>query len=453
MKYCATRFLVLFGFAATTALAAFAQDSIPPLEAEARALAKRCLERSGADGLSLAVHIGGVETLRFDCGSLSVPALEEAPPVDARPLLETLLAVAAFQAAERGHWKLDQRVHAVASELGLADSELTIDQLLSHTAGLATLAELLRVEPQAFALPRAALIARAATLARVSAGGECFGYSDTHAFALERALSSATSVEPRTWIAERILKPCGIEPVRLHAAERDALATGWTSAGGTEYSSYGAHVLGAVEFELNASEIARLCNGLTSERVLAPDSWRSLSEPAHERAGPSARYAHGLTLAPQGVIDGYQFGGAIGATRVSATLYPDPRVSIAIVLTGPGADDGDPIAEFERRLSRSVLGLEEPAFAEVALSAEERALYVGMYQIGCQAYRVEDREGALFFAPPSGNVVRLVHGGARSFTAANDREYRVTFAAETGRPADTVTIDDHGVRSTARRFQ
>ncbi|TAJ08203.1 MAG: hypothetical protein EPO68_15680 [Planctomycetota bacterium] len=463
----------------------------PDLDARVRELAERCMQRSGANGLALAVRSAGNEALRLELGTLLPTADTKQPRVDARALVEPLIAVAAWQQVAAGKWKPDQRMHALAPELGLAESDATLAQFLAHTAGLANPFELATAEPKVLALPLAEYAARIAALPRATAPGECFAYSDAHVYALSVALAHALAAdqrakpaeagataggargpnEPRAlrgigavsaaaaaeradaraWIAEHIVAAAGLDPELLAPSEATQRAFGWQRVGGADHESCAAHALGPLRFELTLDELARLGEALATEQVLAADAWNRMSEPARERDGVLRRVAHGVTLAPLGEVPGYLMGGAVGETRVHVALYPEARLALALALDGPGAENGHSAAELERGVVRLLLGTQPPPTTPLPLPAEKRATYLGIYGHGCDSYRVIERDEQLEFVPPRGDQVRLVHVGAHEFASAIDPEVRLKFRVVEGRVADEVVLDEHGVTSVLRR--
>ncbi|MBM3976485.1 MAG: hypothetical protein FJ299_05795 [Planctomycetes bacterium] len=433
------------------AIALPAQEKRPDFDAQARASAQRCLERSGAQGLALAVRSGGSGTLTLALGSLEPEAGRLQARIDARALVEPLVAIAAWQQIERGTWRASQQMRELARACGLTESDATLEQFLAQTAGLASLADAVLADAAAAALPTAEFVARAAGLPRRAEPEACVEYSDAHTLAVAVALGAATG-DARAWIGEHVLARVGLDADRIAAAAPAARAIGWQRAGGSDYESYAATALGPLDFRLSIDELAQLCDGFTDADVLAPPTWRRMCAPARERDAQSTSYAHGLTLAPQGEFDGYLVGGAVGDTRVHAALYPGAQLAIAIALVGPGAEDGTAAAECERELARQLLGLDEPVRVALPLPAEQRSTYVGFYELGCRTYRIVERGNDLEYVPPRGEPVLLVHYGEHRFAATDDPGLRISFTVAEGRPADELRIDDHGVRTVATRL-
>ena len=127
-----------------------------------------------------------------------------------------------------------------------------------------------------------------------------------------------------------------------------------------------------------------------------------------------------------------------------------PAFDLSIVLIAEGGDA--PLANLERRLARLVLELESPDAQDLELSAEERALYLGDYYMGCTRHSiVEGPDGHLRALTPEPGERVLLAQGQHVFMARDDPEVRYRF--EVGKERATAfVLEEHGTQSRAVRI-
>jgi hypothetical protein len=140
-------------------------------------------------------------------------------------------------------------------------------------------------------------------------------------------------------------------------------------------------------------------------------------------------------------------GGGIPGFGAFLSYYPEHAVVIAVL---QNTDAHDP-QQTEEAIARAVLGIGAPEVHDLALSAAERARYVGTYDLGPMQLRVFEQDGKLVTQATNQPVVGLLAQGNHEFRAAFDTSVRLVFDVQ-GERAASLTLYQGGAVIPARRI-
>ena len=177
---------------------------------------------------------------------------------------------------------------------------------------------------------------------------------------------------------------------------------------------------------------------LSGGAVVSAESYAEMTTPRALNDGSVLEYGFGLGV---GELEGHpriSHGGGINGFVTMLAQYPDDEV-IVTVLTNSG--DAHP-GQLANDLARLALGLPAPEIADLELTPDDTARYVGTY--GFPRIRVEvlTRDGQLFLDTPDGET-RLKYQGEHDFVAEFDAHVRARFMVE-DETADAIVISPGG---------
>ena len=205
-------------------------------------------------------------------------------------------AVLVLQQVERGVLDLDATIAAYLPDYaGPAAHRVTLHQLLTHTSGIAnsdTVASFEQAVSEGVPYYQrpgtiAQLVARHASGALVRAPGSGFDYNNADYLLLGLILERSSGLAYGELLAERILRPVGLQDTSMPAWQRiePRLASGYLKIDGAwtnELPVYAqnAHAAGALVSD--ADDVARFSDALFGGRLLKPESLQRLLTPALE---------------------------------------------------------------------------------------------------------------------------------------------------------------------------
>ncbi|MGE0553317.1 MAG: serine hydrolase, partial [Gemmatimonadales bacterium] len=193
-------------------------------------------------------------------------------------------------------------------------------------------------------------------------------------------------------------------------------------------------------------DLARWNNLLHGGKVVSAKSYAAMTTPEGAAASGPLRYGFALARDTLGGMTMITHNGGISGFLSENAWFPDSRTSVT-VLTNSGA--GNPGA-LMRQVARATLGLPlvQPP-KRVALSAAERARYVGEYDIempgGARRFSVTEDEGLLFgkLGVGGGAPFELLPYGNHAFGMPLSDAIRIVFTVE-GDRATGLTLKQGG---------
>ena len=261
----------------------------------------------------------------------------------------------------------------------------------------------------------------------------------------------------RAWgidLSERLAKPLGLgdtrncltQPIIPRRANGYANENGqWVNAPFLAMSQpYAAGAMCST-----VGDLARWNRVLATGQVVSAASYANMTTP--EGAAVKSKYGYGLvrdTLAGRTVVT---HGGGINGFISANAWFPDVELSVT-VLSNSGAARSDRLMAL---LARAALGapLIRPP-ARVAITAEDRARYVGVYALvlggSPRDFTISERDGELYSQLEGQGAIVLIPLGNHAFGASFDPSVRIVFTVEHGN-ATMMTLMQGGQSFDGRR--
>jgi D-alanyl-D-alanine carboxypeptidase len=266
--------------------------------------------------------------------------LVEARPVDERTtfsiasITKQFTAAAIFRQMERGRLRLDDRAGRYLPWWRHAP-EVTIEQLLTHTSGIAGYTELEDFDLRCCeaATPRE-IIASTVHLGQAFEPGADWQYSNTNYVALA-AILEAVSEQPYA----ELLQNEFFGPLDLHATTADgepaaAQGIGSFALGAWETSPrwQPSWEIGTAGIRSNVHDLFTWNVALRTGRVVSETSYRTMTSNVALNDGTRVNYGCGLQLGQSPIGREIRHSGGLPGFSLENTVYPDRKLDI-IVLT------------------------------------------------------------------------------------------------------------------------
>lgn len=447
---------------ACAAAGARAQRPLRPAELRARvdSLARAFVAASGAPAVSVQVVRGRDTVVRAGYG---LADLEQRVPATAGTvyrigsITKQFTAAAVLRLVEQHELALDDSIAAYVPGLPAAWRAVTVRQLLNHTSGIPSYTDVGDRWRRRWgeSMSTDTLVAITARDSMWFAPGTRWRYDNTGYVVLGMLLDRVTGKPYPTFIEEGLLRPLGLEhtyycddlrviPGRARGYERDP--EGWRNATFLNMTQpYSAGALCST-----VGDLARWNLLLASGHVVQPASYGLMSTP--EGAARESRYGFGLSLdslAGHGLVT---HGGGINGFISDNAVFPADSLSVTVLTNSGSARTGVLL----RNIARAALGIPlEKALARVPLSAEQRRVYAGRYELrraGGGVMRITMLAGAnaLLTQAEGQSAFELIPLGQHVFGAEVDPTLRVTFTVENGK-ATGFTLVQRGTTSQATR--
>jgi D-alanyl-D-alanine carboxypeptidase len=413
-------------FATAFAGAAFA--SPPPLIDRLEATAAHAFAADGPGGVVLVAQYDRL-ILRRAYGLADVERRIPMRPENVfkiASITKQFTAVAILQLVVQGKVALDDDVRKHIPEFNTQGRRLTIEQVLTHTSGLANF-----VDRDDFdALSRrphdvATLLRYTDTMPFLFEPGAGFKYSDSGYILLGAIVERVSGLRYGDYVERRTFRPLGMNHSFYADDGRDIplLVRGYDVQDGEAtdpppISMSVAYSAGALAS--SADDLLVWHRALRAGKVLPADlmtrAWQGRPLPSGIHSG----YGFGwkmCTLAGRRTIE---HGGFINGYTVSAIQIPDGSLDV-IVLVNNGSDKPDAGA-LARQLARVVLiGQPKPPF--IALTTQQRAALTGIYRAANGRERlVVERDGVLHVGRNEQSLAAVMALSPTTLTTADGDE-------------------------------
>lgn len=351
-----------------------------PLRAASFESAEREIERSmksgGVPGVALVVVKDGRVVHAKAFGVCSV---ETSVPVTTRTLFrlgsttKLFVALAALRLVDQGALRLDGPIGDVVPGLAPALGAVTLEQLLTHTAGLAEDA------PQTGPLDESALLARVTGWtdeALFASPGEVFSYANPGYVLAGAAIAQAARQPFSAAIRSLVLEPAGMAESTFRPLEAFTrpVALGHDKAGIIRPIAEHAGNYPPGSLFTNVEELGRFLSSLPAETLERLGKAR-VAIPAQGRS-----YGYGLIRDERRGASVLLHAGARSGYGSTFLFLPDQRAAVAILANRTGATMSSAAFAAARELAE----LKEPEVPAgvVELSPELRAGVTGTYANG-----------------------------------------------------------------------
>ena len=428
------------------------------LGARIGALAREAVEKEGVPGLSIAVGKDG--ELLFaggwgyaDAGK-GVPASKDTIyPIGS--LTRQFTAVAILKLAEQKKLSLDDPLAKWLPDFPTHGEAVTLRHLLANTSGLPGYEALAATHGAAIdrGLGRDELFDLFERVPFEFAPGAGFSFNNSGYVLLSMVVAKASGEEYTEYVRGHLLRPIDLDRTSfLPTAERPAgfshsckelseereLEIPIGGAASTSTQSLGSTVLDLFRWQC-----------ALDDRTLIGEAWTTqMRTPSRLSSGASTDYGFATAVGESALGRVLSHTGGIGGFRVRLAHYVDPRLTVVVLANC----DSAPVERLEGEIARAALGRLPAETADLPIEAAELARLTGSWQIATQAIRTFEREGSLWFEYAGQPAFRLLYQGHRTFVAANDPKWRITFQGPPDRPATSFELIRDGFASVGKRM-
>ena len=417
--------------------------AVPPAAAVAArvdSLAAAFLREGPAVGVTVAVVRGGDTLVHEGYGMADAAHRRAAGPQTVYrvgSVTKQFTAAAILQLVEQQRLALDDTLGAFLPHYPQW-GRVTVRQLLNHTSGIPSYTASARWRARvADHLAPDSVLAFVASDTFDFAPGTRYRYNNTGYFLLGRILERVTGTPYDRYVAERFFRPLGMRSASYcpdspadstHAAGYDKRGPSET-APASALSMTSPYAAGALC--MSTGDFLRWQTALTSGRVVRPATFARMARSDTLADGKPTNYGWGL--APGRIEDHrtIEHGGDIHGFSVQQLWLPDDSLRVVVFANTLGSNPG----ALARNVARAALGLAPvqptrlpPA---VALSAAERARYVGRYTLTVPdrtlGFTVAERDGKLFGQGEGQGPFELIPIGDHAFGVPFDPAMRFVF--------------------------
>lgn len=309
------------------------------------------LKKSGAPSVSVAVVQNGAITFAKAFGKADI-ATNRAAVAETRyaagSISKQFTAAALLLLREQGAISLDDKVAKYFPELTRA-SEISIRQLLSHTAGYEDYA------PQDYIIPEwqkpiapQTILERWAMKPLNFDPGTKWQYSNTNYVLAASIFEKAAGRPLMEYLREKIFAPLGMESTGscLKASPADAVAytrysLGPSRAVARESSGW---YFGAGEICSTASDLAKWDIAFLKRQILSAESYEEFTREAVLANGDRTHYALGLQLGEQSRMPVIYHGGEVSGFLALNRIFPTRNAAVVTLSNEDGIVLLDPLA-------------------------------------------------------------------------------------------------------------
>jgi CubicO group peptidase (beta-lactamase class C family) len=370
--------LVLTLLACTATLQAQTEPRLSP-EAQARVdgIAQRVLARRGAPSASIAiVKDGEIVYVRAYGDARLEPRLPARPEMrySIGSISKQFAAAAILLLAEQGKLSLDDPVSRFVPNLTRAN-EVTIRQLLSHTAGYQD------YWPQDYVPPfmiqdvtADQILERWARRPLDFEPGTQWQYSNTGYVIAGLIIEKASGTPLLQFLTAQILAPLGMQSVLNVDQSR------LTESDPTGYFRYAlgpqrvapkegkGWLFAAGELAMTAEDLAKWDIAMIGQRLLKAESYKEMQTAVKLKNGESTRYGLGISINPIAGHRALSHGGGVSGFSSQNIVFPDDRAAVAVLTNSDGSGAAGEIA-------RQIVAVLFPGDAKT-LERQQRALEV-----------------------------------------------------------------------------
>ncbi|WP_028639951.1 serine hydrolase domain-containing protein [Novosphingobium acidiphilum] len=325
-------------------LSAMAQALSPDEATAIDAAVTDTLARTKVPGVSIAVVRDGKLVLARAWGKASDRLGPATPgmPFQIASNSKQFLAALILRLADEGRLSLDDKVARWLPQVSQAD-QITVRQLLSHTAGLQD------YWPQDYAFQAMAtpttpdaIIRRWAMKPLDYAPGTRWQYSNTGYVVAGRIAELAGGAPLASLFETYLFHPLGIHPLFIDDANGPQFPHGYNrfALGPVREVTPPAHgwLYAAGELSMTAAELARWDIARLDRTVLTPKDWAEQETPVRLTDGTSTDYGLGVFVAERDGRRLINHGGESVGFLSQNTVWPDDRAAV-VVLTNAGFAD------------------------------------------------------------------------------------------------------------------
>ncbi|WP_185843671.1 serine hydrolase domain-containing protein [Pseudoalteromonas luteoviolacea] len=311
---------------------------------------------------------------------------------------------------ERGKLSVHDDIHKYVPDFPTEGHVITIEQLLTHTSGLANYTEdreLMLKEIQAPATLDE-MLARFAAHPMKFQPGDAMAYSNTGYVLLGKIIEVVSGQSYAEFIDEHIFDKldmknshyAGRQIIKRHVSGYDLSPEGYVNAGYIDMIwPHAAGALSSNVFDLNIWFTA-LANG----SLISEQSYQQMIAPVTLNDGRVSNYGYGLATTTIGEYQAIGHAGGIHGFVSDAVYVPEEELYITVLANSTNRNP----QVLTQRLAAKALGLKSPSYKEVNLTPQQLQAFEGEYQFESGAVRrIVYYEGDLYTQEEDGYIAQL----------------------------------------------
>jgi len=390
-------------------------------------LAADALARGPIAGLSIAVFEHGRPVLAKGYGFSDVEAGVPATADTSYPIASVskhFTAAAILRLADQGRLGLDDPLRRFFPAARARIGALTLRHLLDHTSGFT------RGGPA----PRAAALSVLERGGTARDQGQDWDYSNYNFSLLGLVIEKASGRDYGAYVHDELAAPLGLtgtgyceEGQDLPGRGRDYLS-GRKSLAVTPYWSE-PRFFAAGALCSTVLDLVRWEAGLEAGRVVSPAMLQAMRTPARLPDGLEVDYGFGTRLGFTGRYRKLGHTGGGQSNKAVLARYPDPDVTVAVLLNTERANAPVTATDIEQRVEDLFFGLPEPSERGVSASTRDLQRYTGEYLDNAGPVHVTTDGRALTARPGVRHHAqsRLVPEGQDLFLAEDEPSIELRF--------------------------
>ncbi|KZN47236.1 serine hydrolase domain-containing protein [Pseudoalteromonas luteoviolacea] len=311
---------------------------------------------------------------------------------------------------ERGKLSVHDDIHKYVPDFPTEGHVITIEQLLTHTSGLANYTEdreLMLKEIQAPATLDE-ILARFAVHPMKFQPGDAMAYSNTGYVLLGKIIEVASDQSYADFIDEHIFDKLGMKNshyagrqiIKHHVSGYELSAKGYVNAGYIDMIwPHAAGALSSNVFDLNIWYSA-LANGV----LISEQSYQQMLAPVTLNDGSTSNYGYGLVTTTVGEYQAIGHAGGIHGFVSDAVYIPEESLYVAVLANSTNRNP----QVLTQRLAAKALDLQSPSYKEIQLTSQQLKAFEGAYQFESGAVRrIEYHDGDLYTQEGDGYIAEL----------------------------------------------
>ncbi|MCF6439973.1 beta-lactamase family protein [Pseudoalteromonas luteoviolacea] len=327
---------------------------------------------------------------------------------------------------ERGKLSVYDDIHKYIPDFPTEGHVVTIEQLLTHTSGIANYTEdhdLMLKEATAPATLDE-IITRFAQHPMKFQPGDEMAYSNTGYVLLGKIIEVASGQSYAEFINEHIFQKLGMKNshyagrqiIKNHASGYDMSADGYVNTIHIDTSwPHAAGALSSNVFDLNA-----WYHALANEKLISKESYQQMLAPVTLNDGRVSTYGYGIAVSTLGDYQVITHNGGINGFLSDALYVPEEGLYVAVLANNT---DINPQL-LSQRLTARALDIDMPSFKEVTLDDAQLKAFEGQYSMQSGAtYGVMYSQGELYFHRGNENYQELVAMSSDSFFFEGNNVY------------------------------
>lgn len=418
-----------------------AQDAAQTTAEALDALVESAREEQELDAIAVIISIGE-ETLHSSALGVtpegSRKRTELYSPFEAGALAHVWLSTIVMQQRAKGEVALDQELGKLLPDLVGEDCPVHVANLLNHTSGFADYTDFVELEAQRSA-SYAELLVPIKAQPLITEPSECVAKSPTNTLLLAALVEKLVGVSAASAIEARIFDELGMSSSGYEWAQREAAAIEAASDGATEDEP----AMFMAGLHTSARDLVRFQRALVDHELLGSDDLDAMMSATRLLDGASVPSGMGIRRVAAGGSEGF----AMGNGGAAVAYFPEHDLTLSVI----GRGDDARLDRLALRLAERVIEVPEPLLADLYLNESEMRPYLGTYAIGCNTLVIRPETGRIVLDRTDEGADVLLYQGAHRFVARADPGLVLVFEVE-GPRASSFTMDDHGMRSIATRF-